>query len=159
MKVIFVSTTKIGKNTTNIFKRLFLTINLHFVTSKQIPTYIKLNLPLISSTYFVFLPLEVQKRLEQTKVYHVFSCFVWKETSHKPLKVPAAITLFSSVYVTVTTCFDECFLFYVITGRQYFSWKINITLRFFKHHIAAFLEAHVLKVCILWVISTITIWY
>ena len=30
-------------------------------------------------------------------------------------------TLFSSVYITGTTCFDECFLFYVITGRYYFS--------------------------------------
>ena len=38
---------------------------------------------------------------------------------------------FSSVYVVGTTCFDECFLFYVITGRHYFSWEFINTTRFF----------------------------
>ena len=42
---------------------LFFTINSHFVTSNQISTYRKLNLPHRSSIYFVFLPLEMQKRL------------------------------------------------------------------------------------------------
>ena len=42
--------------------------------------------------FFVFLPLEMQKRLKQTKVYHAFSYFVWKETTHKPVKVAAAIS-------------------------------------------------------------------
>ena len=28
---------------------------------------------------------------------------------------------FSSVYGIGTTCFDECFLFHVMTGRHYFS--------------------------------------
>ena len=88
------SATKIGENTINILKLMLFTINLYFVTSNQISTYWKLNLPLTSSIYFVFLPLEIQNRLEQTKVYHAFSCFVWKETSHKPLKVAAAINPF-----------------------------------------------------------------
>ena len=131
MKVIFVSATKIGENTTNILKLLFFIINLHSVTSNQISTYRKLNLSLTSSIYFVFLPLEMQTRLEQTKAYHAFSYFVWKETIHKPLKVAAAKTLFSSVYIIGTTCFDECFSFYVITERYYFSWKTNVNLRFF----------------------------
>ena len=39
----------------------------------------------------------------------------------------AAKTLFSSVYVIGTICFDEWFLFYVITGRHYFSWKIKLS--------------------------------
>ena len=39
----------------------------------------------------------------------------------KPLKVAAGKTLFSSVYVIGTTCFDECFLFNVITEISYFS--------------------------------------
>ena len=130
-KFVFVSTTKIGENTTNILKLPFFTINLQFATLNQISTYRKLNLPLTNSIYFVFLPLEMLERLEQTKVYHVFSYFVWKETSHKPLKLAATITLFSNVYVIGTDSFDECFLFYVITGRQSFSWKINVTLRFF----------------------------
>ena len=131
MKVIFVSATKIGENTTNISKLLFFTINLHFVTSNQISTYRKLNLPLTSSIYFVFLPLEMQKRLKQTKVCHAFSYFVWKEATNKPLKMAAASNLFSSVYVIGTACFDECFSFSVITKRHYFSWKFVVTLRLF----------------------------
>ena len=38
----------------------------------QIPTYRKPNSPLTSSIYLVFLPLEMQERLKQTKVYHTF---------------------------------------------------------------------------------------
>ena len=51
------------------FKLLFFTLNLHFVTLNQIATYRKPNLPLTSSIYLVFLPLEMQVRLNQTKVY------------------------------------------------------------------------------------------
>ena len=47
-----------------------------FVTSNQISTFRKLNLPLSSSIYFVFLPVGMQKRLKQTKVCHAFSYFV-----------------------------------------------------------------------------------
>ena len=110
---------------------LFFTINLHFVTSSQISTYRELNLPLSSSIYFGFLPLEMQKRLKQTKVCHAFSYFVWKETTHEPLEVAAANSLFSSVYVIGTTCFDECFSFYVITKRHYTLSKFIVTLRLF----------------------------
>ena len=95
------------------------------------PTYTKLNLPLTSSIYLVFLSLEMSKRLQKTKAYHAFSYFVLKETTYKPLKVAAAKTFFFSVYVVGTTCFDECFLFYVITGRHYFSKKFIVTLRLF----------------------------
>ena len=139
------SATKIEENATNILKLLFFAINLHFATSNQMSTYRKLNLPLTSSNYFVFLSLEMQKRLEQTKVYHALSYFVCKKTTHKLLKVAAAKTLFSSVFVIGTTCFDECFLFYVIHVRHCFSWKINVTLRFCKRHVAAFFGASVLK--------------
>ena len=131
MKVIFVSATKICENTTNISKLLFFTMNLHFVTSNQISTYRKLNFSLTSSIYFVFLPLEMKKRLKQTKVCPEFSYFIWKETTHKPLKVAAAKSLFSSVYIIGTTCFDECFSFYVITKRHYFSWKFIVTVILF----------------------------
>ena len=131
MKVIFVSATKIGKNTTNIFKLLYFTINLHFVTSNHISAYRKLNFPLTSSIYFVFLPLEMQKGLKQTKIYRAFSYFVWKETIHKPLQVPDTRTLFSSVYVIGTTCSDKCFSFYEITGGHCFLWKFIVTLRSF----------------------------
>ena len=91
----------------------------------KISIYRKLNLPLTNSIYFVFLPLEMQKRLKQIKVYHAFCYFTLKETTDKHLKVAAAKTLFSSLCVIGTTCFHECFLFYVITGRHYFSWKFR----------------------------------
>ena len=98
MKVIFVSAIKINENTTNILRLLFFSINFYFVTSNQIATYRKLNLPLKGSIYFVFLCQEMQKKpLKQTKLYHAFSYFVWKETIHKPLQVAAAKTHFASL--------------------------------------------------------------
>ena len=66
------SATKIGENAINILKLLFFTINLHFVTLNQISPYRKLNLPLTNSIYFIFLLLEMHKKLEQTKVYQEF---------------------------------------------------------------------------------------
>ena len=39
--------------------------------------------------------------------------------------------MLSSLYVIGIACFDECFLFYVITGRHYFLQKIIATLRAF----------------------------
>ena len=87
----------------------------------------------------------MQQRLKQTKVCHAFLYFVWKEMAHKPLKVAATISLFSSVYVIGATCLGKCFSFVVITKRHYFSWKFIVTLRFFKHHFATFFEASVLK--------------
>ena len=97
-KVTFVSPTKTGENKTNILKLLFFLINLHFVLLNQISPYRKLNLSLTRSVYFVFLSVKMQKRLQQTKVYHTFSYFVWKETTRKPLKVTAAKAAFPSVY-------------------------------------------------------------
>ena len=153
------STTKICENTTNISKLLFFTINLHFVTSNQLSTCRKLNLPHTCSIYFVFLPLEMQKRLKQTKVCHMFSYFIWKETTHKPLKVAAAKSLFASVYIIGTTCFDECFSFYVITKRYFFRESSLLLWYFFKRIVATLFEASVLKeVRILCVISTIRTW-
>ena len=107
-------------------KLLFFTINLHFVKSNQISTYRKLNLPLTSSIYFVVLSVEMQKRLQQTKVCYSFSYFVWKETTHKPLKVEAAKTLFSSVCVIGTTCFDECF--FILCDN----WKTSVFVKFYR---------------------------
>ena len=120
-------------------------INLHFIKSNQISTYRKLNLPLTSGIYFGFLPLAMQKRLEQTKVYHSFSHFVWKETTHKPLKVAATKTLFSSVYFIGTNSFDESFLLCLITGRHYFLWNFIVTLRLLKRLVTALFEASILK--------------
>ena len=147
------SATKIGKKTTIILKLLFFTINLHFVTSKQISTYKKLNLPLISSICFVFLLLEMQKRLKQTKLYHTFCYFAWKETTYKPLKVEAAKTFFSSVCVCVRVIGT--------TGKHYFFMKVYFYSEIFLALYCCFLwsQCFVLKeVHILCVISTITTW-
>ena len=104
---------------------------LHFVTSNQLSTFRKLNLPLLSNVYFASFPLEMQKRLEQTETYHVFSHFVWKETTHKPLKVAAAKTLFSSAYVITATCFDECFYSMWYLKEIAFHESLSVALRLF----------------------------
>ena len=119
-KLFLCPTVKIGENTTNIFKLLFFTINLHFATSNQMSTYRKLNLCSSSSIYFIFLSLEMQKTLEQTKVYHALSYFVWKEMTHKPV-----------CFLLVQLASMNVFLCYVITGRHNFSWKIIVTQWFF----------------------------
>ena len=77
--------------------------------------------------YLVFSSLE---ELMQTKVYFKLFYSVWKETSQKPLKVAAATTSFSGVCIIVKTCFDECFLLHIITGRHYFLYKFVVTQRF-----------------------------
>ena len=50
--------------------------------------------------------------------------------SDKPLKVAAVKKSFPSVYITNTTCFDECFLFHVITERHNFLYKFAVTQKF-----------------------------
>ena len=78
-------------------------------------------MPVTNSIYVVFLPLEMRRKLKQTKGYHTFFQFVSKERTHKPFKAAASKTFFSSVYIIGRTCFDECFLFHVRNGRHYFS--------------------------------------
>ena len=51
------------------FKLLFFTINLHFVTSDQVSTYTKQNLPLTNIIYLVQSSLQKAKRFKQTKVF------------------------------------------------------------------------------------------
>ena len=80
--------------------------------------------------YLVFFSLEIQRRLVQIKVYYKLCYSVWKETSHKPLKVAAATESFPNVYIIDTTFFDECFLFHMITRRHYLLYKLIITQRF-----------------------------
>lgn len=56
----------------------------------------------------------MQRRLVQTKVATRFFYSVWKEATHKPLKINAAKNPFSSLFFIDTIRFDECFVFYVI---------------------------------------------
>ena len=61
----------------------------------------------------------------------IFLLCIKKKTTHKSLKVAAAKSLFSSVYVIGTTGLDACFSFYVIAKRHYLSWKFIVPLRLF----------------------------
>ena len=54
------SATKTGKKPNNILKLLFFVINLHCHIKPNI-YYRNLNFPLTNGTYFVFLPLQMQK--------------------------------------------------------------------------------------------------
>ena len=58
-----------------------------------------------------------QRRLIQTKVDVKFCYSVQIEMTYRPLKVAAAAAkkTFSSVYAIDATCFNECFLFHVVT--------------------------------------------
>ena len=67
----------------------------------------------------------MQRRLIQTEEYYKLFYSVRKETPHKHVKVAAARKFLSSVYIIDTTCFDECFLFHMITGRHYFLIQIS----------------------------------
>ena len=66
----------------------------------------------------LFFESKSKRRLVQTNVH--FKFFDLSE-SKRLTNLPAAAKHFSSsVYVIDATCFDECFLFHVITGRRYF---------------------------------------
>ena len=58
----------------------------------------------------------------------VFFYFITKETNYKPSKAASVKNLSSSVRVLGTTCFDECFLFHLIT-ESYSFVKVS---RYFK---------------------------
>lgn len=83
---------------------------------------------------------------------------VSRETTDKTLKTAASKKIFSGLYVIGITCFDEYILFYVITGRYYFSQKFMVVPRFFNGHVFIFFGESALKdVRNLYVISTITV--
>ena len=98
-------------------------INLHF---GKLDYIWKTNLLPINSIYLLFPSQKMQKRLIKTKVYCKLFCSVWKGMSHKPLKVAAAKKSFPSVFIIDTTCYDECFLFHVITGRHHFCKNLSL---------------------------------
>ena len=62
----------------------------------------------------------------------------------KPLKVAAAKILFFRLCVIRTTYFDECFSFYVMTGRHFFHKSLSLFGRLFNHHVVALSEESVL---------------
>ena len=112
---------------------LFFTINLYSVKSNQISTYRKLNLPLTSSIYLVFLSVEMQKktRTDQSIPLVFLLCLkgnhlqVFKSGNCKKPSTPVCMLLVQLASMNV-------FFFYVITGWCYFSWKFVVTVRLFK---------------------------
>ena len=98
-------------------KLLFFTKNLHFAKSNQISTYRILNFPLTSGIYFVFLPaVEMQKTLEQTKVYYLFLTLSEKKQSTNFLMWQQQKPFFSSVY----GCSNGTKVFFTICVQSYF---------------------------------------
>ena len=104
----------------------------------------EINFLPINSIYLVFSSLQMQRRLMQAKVYYKTFYSVGRETSHTPLKVAVARKSFSSVYIIDTTCFNECFLFHVITARHIL-YKFFVTQRGRRPEV--FLRKGVLKIC------------
>ena len=102
------SDTKESGRTTNILNYFSKYINT-LAHQTKLPTYGKVNFPPINSIYLIFSYLEMQRRLIQTKAYYKLSYSVWKEVSHKSLKVAAAKKSSPSVYTIDTTWFNEFF--------------------------------------------------
>ena len=78
-------------------------------------SYGKLNFLPMTSIYLVFSYLEIERTLEQTKVYNKIFYSVWKEMFHKPLKVAAAKSL-SQVYFFI--------MIYKYTCNTHNNWRI-----------------------------------
>ena len=114
---MFVSATKIGQDKTSIFKLLFFTINLHLVTSHQTSTYRKLNQPLVTSIYVVFLPLEMQKRLEQQ---NYTSCFLALFEKEQPTNFKSG-----SCKNPFLQCVCVCYWFFILHDN----WKTLISMK------------------------------
>ena len=115
------SATKIGENTTSILNHYVLNY-IHTLAhqTKYLSACRKLNSLLRNSICMVLSFLEMQRRLIQTKVHYAIFYSVSKETTQKPSKVATAENVSFSVDVTDTTCFTECFLFYLIDGSHCF---------------------------------------
>ena len=99
---IFVSATKIGKNTSSILNCYF--SNLHFGISKKLP------------------------RVKYTTMF--LRCL--KIINSQTFNSSNIKNLLASIYVIETTFFDKCFLFHVITGRHWILQKFIVIKRFFS---------------------------
>ena len=115
------------------FKLLFFKINFAHQTK-----YLHMK----NSIFLVFSSREMQNRLMEsplkTKVYYKHFYSVSKEASHTPFK--AAKKSLPNVFIIDTTCFDECFLFYVITGNSIFIQIYRYPEASCNRHVAAFFE-------------------
>ena len=85
---------------------------------------------------------------------YLFGLFVSRKSkkAHKDQRPKYTTNFFTlsekkplSVYIIDTTCYDECFLFHVITRRHYFYTNLSLQILSYNRHAAAFLETNVLK--------------
>ena len=107
-----------------------------------------MNLLLINNTSLVVSSIEMQRTLIQTKVYYKFFYFLRTETTQKILKEAAAKNVFiHCAYYIDTVCFDEFFLFHVITRRHYKS--LSLVWHFLNGRIAFFKTSVLEEICIL----------
>ena len=153
------SATIIGENTTNISKLPFFVINLLSVTSNQISIYRKLNLSLTSSIYFIFLPLEMQKKTRTDQSIPRVFLLCLKRNDPQTFKSDSCKNPFLQ-------CLCYC---YNLLGWRFFilcdNWKKMLFMKVCRYS-EIFLSAMLLlslkpvylkEVCILCVISAITI--
>ena len=82
----------------------------------------------------VFFSLQMQRKFTQKTKYTTcfFTLFIKRQLTNF-LKQQ----LRKNFYVISTTCFNECFLFNVITKRLYFLKKFIVALSFFSSHAVA----------------------
>ena len=102
------------------FKLLIFQAFLHFGTSHLLSTYRKTSLILIISFHLFLSSIEIQRTVIQTKYTTGFFPLSEKKRLLNLQKQQLQKNIFSSVHVMVTTCFDKCFLFHVITERHCF---------------------------------------
>ena len=123
MKIIFLSATKLGSNTANIFN--FFKINLHFDTSNYIKsTYRKLHLVLIG----LHSQKIAKKTLTDQSALQVFLLCPKRNNSQ-------------TLNRSSCKCFFLQCIYYATTWKKLFFIKIIVTLKgFFNHHVVGFFE-------------------
>ena len=139
------STTKIGENATNILKLLFFIVNLHFVTSNQLSTSGKLNLSLTSSVYFVFFPLELQKRFKQKNFTMRFPTLSEKKRPTNLQKYQLEEPFFWVCMLLLQLVSMNAFYSVWYLKNIAFHESLSLLWYCFKSHVATFFEAGVLQ--------------
>ena len=89
---------------------------MHFGTSNGVSTSRKINLLLMNSIYLLFFFSSLKTHTDQNKKFCSTRSFTLseKKATHKSSKIAAA----KKAFLIGATCFDESFLFPVITGRH-----------------------------------------
>ena len=122
------SATKIGKNTTNILKLLYFTINLHFVPLNQISTYRKVNLP--HKQYFLHLLTSRNAKMNQTD--QNIPCVFLLCEKKRPMKLYKCLLQkpFSPVCMLLVQLAS---IFFILCDnwKTFTFHKINVNLRYF----------------------------